>query len=147
MPVQAGDEDAGVDGASDGGVDGDGRDDGQAEHVRHVALRERSPDLDEDDHAVVADASREQGAQADVARASEDGVVLDRPVRGAEAPVVRMDFVERADLGAPPVDHNRGGAPRWNVADGVGSQREIGAHVDPLVAEREGHADDGRHGG
>jgi hypothetical protein len=136
VPVQAGDEDAGVDGASDGGVDGDGRDDGQAEHVRHVALRERSPGLDDDNHAVVAHACREQGAQADVARASEDGVVLHRPVRGAEAPLARLDVVERADLGAAPVDHDRGGAPWRNVAVGVGSQGEIGAHVDPLVAER-----------
>ena len=78
--MEAGDEDAGVDAAGDGRVEGDGGDDGDAEHVGHVTLGQGPVGFGDDDHAVVGDAAADQGGEGDVAGAPEHGAALDASV-------------------------------------------------------------------
>jgi hypothetical protein len=122
---EAGDEEAGVDGASDALAGGDGGDDGHAGDLAHVLGGEAAAVLgDQDDPVRTRAGAGEQRGQSEVAGPSEDDVGL--------------AYVGRRAHGvAPAVDDN-------GVRDvRLGGERESTRHVDDLAVVDGGNAQQG----
>jgi hypothetical protein len=135
--VESADEEAGVDGAGDGGAGLDGGDDGHVKHARDVLGGQRPTLLDDEDHPVrrAARGGQEAG-QGDVAGSPEHGVAL--------AVCCRQGAAGGLEVTGPAVDDVDLGPL---VVAGLGRKAQDRGHLGPFAGQRERDAEQGGGGG